>query len=107
MKHASPNILSDLDKLNPDHAAQIREVAGRDTTSTTILGANRPAPVRDWVCKIRPHRTDGQPNFIAPPRTGSTKPPHSWPPPTKFTPQSGIAKKAAIGSMPSRVGPSK
>jgi hypothetical protein len=104
MEHASPKILADLDKLNPDHAAQIREVAGRNTTST-VLGANRPAPVRDWVRKIARPATDPLPAREMPASSG--KPKADWPAPTHGPFASGLAKKASLGTMPSRTGPSK
>jgi hypothetical protein len=107
MKHASPNILSAADKLDPTIAANLRRVATADTGSSTPKGANRPAGQVDMARKIGPHRTTSIPDTRAPSTSGPAKQPHSWPPPTKFTPQSGIAKKAAIGSMPSRVGPPK
>jgi hypothetical protein len=106
MKHASDAILGDLAKLNPDHRAQIREVAGSNTTSTTILGANRPAPVRDWVRKIGPHREVTRPDPKAPPTSGSTKPSHTWPAPTTHGAfSSGTARRGKLGTMPSREGP--
>jgi hypothetical protein len=42
VKHVSPAIAGDLSKLHPDHASEIRRVAGSDMTSTTTAGANRP-----------------------------------------------------------------
>jgi hypothetical protein len=67
MKHASPNILSDLDKLNPDQRAEIKRVAGADLTGSSPLGASRVLPARDM--------------------------------------ESGLAKRAAIGTMPSSKAP--
>jgi hypothetical protein len=104
-RHASPNILNDLDKINPDHAAEIRRVASSHTTSTTILGANRPAPVRDWVRKIGPHREVTRPDPKARSTSLTTKPPHTWPAPTPFKAESGRAVPGRLGSMPSKTSP--
>jgi hypothetical protein len=99
MKHASPNILNDLDKMHPDHAAEIRRVAGSDTTSTTILGANRPVQVRDWARKIGAHHSDPLPAREMPAYGG--KPKADWPKPAHGPFASGVARSGAIGSMPS------
>jgi hypothetical protein len=104
MKHISNGIAGDLAKLNPDHRAQIREVAGRDTTSTPILGANRPAPVRDWVRKFGPRRHDPLPPPEMP--RGPQKPAHTWPAPAPFKAESGRAVPARF-TMPSRTGPGR
>ena len=106
MKHAS-NILNDLDKMSPAIADEIRKVAGSDTTSTPIRGANRDAGAIDMNKKVGPHYDVTRPPAKAPPTTGSTKPAHSWPAPTRGTLGSGLARKSAIGSMPSRTGPSR
>jgi len=52
MKHASDPIMDNLSKMHPDHAAEIRRIAGSDTTSTTILGANRPAGQIDMPMRL-------------------------------------------------------
>jgi hypothetical protein len=106
MKHASDAILGDLQKLNPVIRANVKRVSSADTKSTTILGANRPAPVRDWVRKIGAHRNVSRPDPQAAARTGSTKPPADWPSnPARL--ESGLAVRGSLGSQPSKVGPSK
>jgi hypothetical protein len=107
VRHISSAIANDLSKLSDDKLAHIRDVANSDTASTSIKGANRPAGQVDMARKIGPHRTDGPPSFIAPPRTGSTKPPADWPTPTHGPFSSGLAKKASLGSMPSKDAPSR
>jgi len=80
MKHASPSILGDLDKMHSDHASEIRRVANSDTSSGTPKGASRRLPQVDMSKKIGPHRDVARPNPVAPSRDGSTKPLNSpWP----------------------------
>jgi hypothetical protein len=108
MKHASPNILSDLAKLNSNQRAEIKRVAGADLTGSSPLGASRVLPARDMDLKVvseTQHFNTPSPN--APPTSGSTKPLNTpWPTnPCKL--ESGLARPGRLDSMPSRVGPSK
>jgi hypothetical protein len=106
MKHASQQILSDLDKMDDRHASEIRRVAGADLTGSSPLGASRVLPARDMARKMVSGTViANRPSPIAPPRTGSTKPPHTWPAPTAFKTESGLARPGRLGTMPSRDAP--
>src|SRR5262249_18542867 len=92
MKHASPNILGDLGKLNQNHAAEIRRVAGSDVSSTTPRGANRPAGAIDMSRKvIAETRIVNRPSPIAPSTSRAKAPPADWAV-TRVTFSSGKAK---------------
>jgi hypothetical protein len=104
MKHISDGIAGDLDKLNPDHRAQIRQVAGLDLDAATPKGANRDPGAVDMNRKIGPHRDVARPDPNPPPM-GSGKLKADWPAPTHGTFSSGMARAGRLGSMPSDKAP--
>jgi hypothetical protein len=109
MKHASPNIPSDLDKLNPDHAAEIRRVASSNVNSTTVKGSARPMPFVDKTLKVRSETViANRPSPIAPSTSLTTKPLNTpSPTPTHGPFASGMARAGRLGTMPSKTAPSR
>jgi hypothetical protein len=107
MKHASPNILSDLDKLNSGQRAEIKRVAGADLTGSSSLGASRVLPARDMDLKVVSETQHfNTPSPKAPPTTGLKAPSEDWPK-NPMSASSGKAVKGSLGSRPSSIGPSK
>jgi hypothetical protein len=104
--HASKAILSDLQKLDQVHRAEIKRVAGLDTDSATPDGANCGPPVVDMSRKISAHSAPGIHDTTAPSTSRPKAPPANWPS-NPIRTSSGLARPGRIGSMPSKVGPSR
>jgi hypothetical protein len=108
MRHISESIAGYLDKLGDDKLERVRDLANRDTSSTSIKGANAREPARDMSVKVVAETQHfDAPSPKAPPTSGSTKPAHTWPAPTSFKAESGRAVAARLGTMPSRTGPGR
>jgi hypothetical protein len=75
--------------------------------TTSVKGASRRLPAVTMSTKIGPHRDVARPSPMALPRSGTTKPAHTWPAQMPFKAESGLAKRGAIGSQPSTKAPSR
>jgi len=93
--HVSASVLADLGKLDKPIAQHVRDVAGADTRSTSIKGANTPVSPCDMAKKVAPHANIPEP-FAGPPPMGSGKPVADWPR-TRSSFQSGVAVRGRIG----------
>jgi hypothetical protein len=114
---ASKAIMADLDKLDDVIRQNVQRVAGGgDVPRVTPAvegpvrnphGSARPVAAQTMSTKIGPHRNGSIHDTQAPSTSGSTKPAHTWPAPTPFKAESGLARPGRLGSMPSKVAPGR
>lgn len=97
MRHVSDAINSELGKLNPEHAREIRRVSSADTSSATTSGsvpAVKSVPAVNMNRKVAASRTGSLPPSEMP--RGPEKPPANWPT-NHISTTSGMARPGRLG----------